>query len=73
MNCSKLLFLQLEKCPGGGIGRRVGLKHQWCKPCRFEPGPGYKSRNNVSAFYIPNIYIKIIRLYYLAPLYINAE
>ena len=22
-------FLQKEKCPDGGIGRRVGLKHQW--------------------------------------------
>ena len=27
--------------PGGGIGRRVGLKHQYRKMCRFEPGPGY--------------------------------
>ena len=36
----KLIFLQ-SICPGGGIGRRVGLKHQWGNPCRFEPGPGY--------------------------------
>ena len=28
--------------PGGGIGRRAGLKHQWGDPCRFDPGPGYK-------------------------------
>ena len=24
-----LTFLQKIKCPDGGIGRRVGLKHQW--------------------------------------------
>ncbi len=29
------------RCPGGGIGRRVGLKHQCRKTCRFEPDPGY--------------------------------
>ena len=23
------LFCKKEKCPDGGIGRRVGLKHQW--------------------------------------------
>ena len=31
----------LNICPGGGIGRRAGLKHQWGDPCRFDPGPGY--------------------------------
>lgn len=28
--------------PDGGIGRRVGLKHQYRKVCRFDPGSGYK-------------------------------
>ncbi len=28
-------------CPDGGIGRRVGLKHQYLTMCRFEPGSGY--------------------------------
>ena len=27
--------------PNGGIGRRVGLKHQWRNPSRFDPGFGY--------------------------------
>ena len=27
--------------PDGGIGRRVGLKHRWSNPCRFDPGSGY--------------------------------
>ena len=27
--------------PDGGIGRRVGLKHQYRKVCRFDPGSGY--------------------------------
>ena len=32
----------LKGCPGGGIGRHVGLKIQWpLWPCRFESGPGY--------------------------------
>ena len=31
-----------QNSPGGGIGRRVGLKHQWSNPCRFEPGSGYQ-------------------------------
>ncbi len=30
------------KSPNGGIGRRVGLKHQWSNPCRFDPGFGYR-------------------------------
>ena len=40
--------LTQSKCPDGGIGRRVGLKHQWI---HFHPGsiPGLgtkkKSRN----------------------------
>lgn len=28
--------------PDGGIGRRVGLKHQYRKVCRFDPGSGYR-------------------------------
>ena len=31
-------------CPDGGIGRRVGLKHQYLTMCRFEPGSGYKAK-----------------------------
>ena len=31
-------------CPDGGIGRRVGLKHQCRKACRFDPGSGYLSK-----------------------------
>jgi hypothetical protein len=28
--------------PGGGTGRRAGLKIQWpLRPCRFDSGPGY--------------------------------
>ena len=35
--------LTQSKCPDGGIGRRVGLKHQWI----FHPGsiPGLGTRN----------------------------
>ena len=43
-----------KRGPDGGIGRRVGLKHQWGKlPCRFETGSGYQKlkplllRNNI--------------------------
>ena len=29
-------------CPGGGIGRRKGLKiPRWNPPCRFDSGPGH--------------------------------
>ena len=31
------------KSPDGGIGRRVGLKHQCRKACRFDPGSGYEA------------------------------
>ncbi len=27
--CSRYLLSLQAKCPDGGIGRRVGLKHQW--------------------------------------------
>ncbi len=43
-------------CPGGGIGRRVGLKIQWTLcPCRFDPGLGYFPPDPVPAgfFYSP--------------------
>ncbi len=33
--------LIVDSCPDGGIGRRVGLKHQWSNPCRFDPGLGH--------------------------------
>ena len=35
------VLLERSTCPGGGIGRRVGLKHQWGNPCGFESHPGY--------------------------------
>lgn len=51
----KTLTLQSESgwwppwgCPDGGIGRRVGLKHQWCEPCRFEPGSGHRRSGTIS-------------------------
>lgn len=32
----------LTSCPGGGIGRHVGLKIQWAlRPCGFKSRPGY--------------------------------
>ena len=36
-------------CPDGGIGRRVGLKHQCRKACRFDPGSGYEFDSTVIA------------------------
>ena len=38
--------LTQSKCPDGGIGRRVGLKHQWI---HFHPGsiPGLGTRKRV--------------------------
>lgn len=39
--------------PAGGIGRRVGLKHQYLRMCRFDSGAGYltrKASNNSLAF-----------------------
>ena len=35
-----------KPCPDGGIGRRVGLKHQYRKMCRFDPGSGYQETDN---------------------------
>ena len=40
------LLLSFQSCLGGGIGRHYGLKIRWLyKPCRFESGPGYSTRN----------------------------
>ena len=41
--------LTQSKCPDGGIGRRVGLKHQWI---HFHPGsiPGLGTRNPLVPF-----------------------
>ena len=36
-------------CPDGGIGRRVGLKHQCRKACRFDPGSGYELSSMIIA------------------------
>src|SRR5690606_36639589 len=35
--------------PAGGIGRRVGLKHQYLRMCRFDSGAGYFSRSEPPA------------------------
>lgn len=37
----KRICLAYSSGPDGGIGRRVGLKHRWSNPCRFDPGSGY--------------------------------
>lgn len=34
-------FVTLCPRPDGGIGRRVGLKHRWSNPYRFDPGSGH--------------------------------
>ena len=47
------LLHRTHSCPGGGIGRRRGLKIPRRKVCRFESGPGHqiqKSRSFRSAF-----------------------
>ena len=50
-------------CPDGGIGRRVGLKHQWSDPCRFDPGSGYEEIDWLSDFYhLANFFISIAPL-----------
>ena len=39
----KALLLHPSSCPGGGIGRRAGLKIQCpLKTCGFDSRPGYK-------------------------------
>ena len=39
--------LALEQCPDGGIGRRVGLKHQWMQVLAGSiPALGTKSPQN---------------------------
>ena len=36
-------FIHLSRCPGGGIGRRAGLKILWqLMPYRFDSGPGHQ-------------------------------
>ncbi len=45
-------FRITEKCPDGGIGRRVGLKHQYRKMCRFDPGSGYIKAAFLGCFFI---------------------
>ena len=52
--------LTQSKCPDGGIGRRVGLKHQWI---HFHPGsiPGLGTRKR--AKYLQIKYLALIFLY----------
>lgn len=51
--------LTQSKCPDGGIGRRVGLKHQWI---HFHPGsiPGLGTRKRVKY-----LNIKYLTLFFL--------
>ena len=46
------------KSPDGGIGRRVGLKHQWSNPCRFDPGSGYRKKESSDSFFcfVPDVF-----------------
>ena len=48
------VLLKRSTCPGGGIGRRVGLKHQWGNPCGFESHPGYFTlhTNRMEGFFV---------------------
>lgn len=52
--------LTQSKCPDGGIGRRVGLKHQWI---HFHPGsiPGLGTRKRVK--YLQIRYLTLFFLY----------
>lgn len=52
--------LTQSKCPDGGIGRRVGLKHQWI---HFHPGsiPGLGTRKRVK--YLQIKYLTLFFLY----------
>ena len=52
--------LTQSKCPDGGIGRRVGLKHQWI---HFHPGsiPGLGTKKR--AKYLQIKYLALIFLY----------
>lgn len=49
--------LTQSKCPDGGIGRRVGLKHQWI---HFHPGsiPGLGTRKR--AKYLTSKYLAFL-------------
>ncbi len=42
-NKKKVVPLQPQTSPDGGIGRRAGLKHQCRKASRFDPGSGYQN------------------------------
>ena len=47
--CEKMPYLCTRNLsPDGGIGRRVGLKHQYRKVCRFDPGSGYCKQESQS-------------------------
>ncbi len=51
----KRICLAYSSGPDGGIGRRVGLKHRWSNPCRFDPGSGYRhgERSDSLPFCVP--------------------
>ena len=52
MLCRKKFVTLHRKRPDGGIGRRDGLKHRWGDPSRFEPGSGYKAKEQSFAFLV---------------------
>jgi hypothetical protein len=50
-------FFHHKRCPGGGIGRRAGLKILWqLMPYRFDSGPGHQMKYSfqftVGSFFI---------------------
>ena len=52
-------FANERYCPDGGIGRRVGLKHQWGKTrTGSTPVLGTRRREFLSPFLFPPPYIK---------------
>ena len=56
--------LTQSKCPDGGIGRRVGLKHQWI---HFHPGSipglGTKKERSFTSLLFSFIYLVYIHIY----------
>ena len=41
-NLSPLYQPRDQECPGGGTGRRAGLKIQYLRMCRFDSDPGHQ-------------------------------
>lgn len=62
--------LTQSKCPDGGIGRRVGLKHQWI---HFHPGsiPGLGTKMERSFTSLLFSFIYLIIYAFITSLYIH--